>query len=830
MKHALIFTNKEHLKIIIIALFLVSLIIPTVIAVEEKYSYENAEKLKPLIEWREYGANAFQEAVKENKPIFLLLTAPSWCYWCQVYESEDYLFNDRVVNYINKNFIPVYVDADKRQDLTRQYLEGGWPSTTILSPQGKRITGFSGPRPPNTMLSIMQQASSSINSNNASTKHNYDYKALPEHIPTLEELRKLMNGHTEYNVRLYDPLYGGFGTGQKFPQPRTLDYFLDTYEKTGDKKYLLMVVNTLHNEYTNISELQTNYNLFDPVDGGFHRYGTTRDYTPPHYEKMLYDNARLLKTYYHLYLISNDSVAREVTNKTLGMLLLWYDPNGGFASNTDASPEEKYYGLINRPIDKPRLEKTKYTDWNSEAIITFLYLWNSTGDRKYFDIAQNTLDFYKKNMLTDNGFYHYIAPYGEKNITGSLTDNAYMLLAFAEAAQYNTTYIYTAEKIANYTLDSLYDWNSTGFFERHSNDVELYAPSENILFKKPSAENGVMVYALIKLYALTNNPLYLDAAIRTLGAMSNNIGGLDGGYYYIEASKEIIDKNYLEDFNNNKPIMDKIYETKRKNFWLNGVLNETETLNNSIIILIIIALIAGIISFISPCTLPILPAYIGYALKTPKKNIFIMSISFFLGLSIVFSLLGMTSTFLGSFLRQNIPLFTEIAGVLIILLGVYILAGMGFSGINVHISKPKTIFGGLLTGAVLGIAWTPCIGPILVTILILASTTGNVLSGGALLFTYAIGLSIPLIFFSIYMQKNKDSKLWNILKGKMIKIKIFGKNIDIHSTTLISGVLFILLGVGMITGTLTSLNRYMTYSPLQQLVFKIENYLLAFFK
>ncbi|HIH55461.1 DUF255 domain-containing protein [Candidatus Woesearchaeota archaeon] len=804
--------------------------IPAVFAVE-RYSYENAEKLKPLINWREYNANAFQEAANDNKPVFLLLTAPSWCYWCQVYESEDYLFNADVVNYINKNFIPVYVDADKRQDLTRQYLEGGWPSTTILSPQGKRIAGFSGPRPPNVMLSTMQQALDSVKNNITSAKHTYNYVPLPEHILTVGELKQLIDSYIAYNIQMYDPIYGSFGSGQKFPQPRTSDFFLDTYEKAYDKKYLLMIVNTLHNEYTNISELKNNYNLFDPVEGGFHRYGTTRDYTPPHYEKMLYDNARLLKTYYRLYTLSNDSIAQEVTNKTLNMLLSWYDSNGGFASNTDASPEERYYSLIDRPKEKPRLERTKYTDWNSEAIITFLYIWNKTIDKKYYDIAKDTLDFYKINMLTNNdGVYHYITPSGEKGITGSLTDNAYMLLAFTDAAQYDNNYLYNAEQIANYTLDNLYDWNSSGFFERHSNDIESYAPGENILLNKPSEENGIMVYAYIRLYELTKEPLYLDVAVRTLGTLSNNIGGLDRGYYYIKASEEILEKNYLKDFNKNKPVMDKLYDTRRKDFWLNNVLNGTETFNSLMIIMMIIAFIAGLISFISPCTLPILPAYIGYALKTSKKNIFIMSVSFFIGLSLVFSLLGMTSTILGGFLKQNIPLFTQIAGALIILLGIYILTGIGFSGFNVYANKSKTIIGGLLTGATLGIAWTPCIGPILVSILILASTVGNFLSGGLLLFMYSIGLSIPLILASLYMKRHDDSKLWNILKGKMIKTKVWKKDIEIHSTTLISGILFILLGMAILTGTITYLNRYVAYAPIQKTMFKIEEFLLLFLK
>lgn len=268
---------RTNLKFIIVMLFII--LIPIVYAGD--YSYQNSEQLKPLIQWHEYTKETFTQAATENKPIFLLLTAPTWCYWCQVYESEDYLFNPQIVKYINENFVAIYVDADKRQDLTRQYLEGGWPSTTLLTPYGKRINGFSGPRPPNIMISTMQQAVLFTKSNGTRTSFIYNYNPSIVHIPSLQELVNLNNGYLNYAVQLYDPEYGGFGDGQKFPQARTLDYLLDEYALTNNDDYILVVQNTLNNEYTNISEIQINYNLFDPVEGGFHRYGTKRDYTPP---------------------------------------------------------------------------------------------------------------------------------------------------------------------------------------------------------------------------------------------------------------------------------------------------------------------------------------------------------------------------------------------------------------------------------------------------------------------------------------------------------------------------------------------------------------------
>ena len=142
---------------------LIALLLPLfAYAQEERYSYETAEEHIDKIEWRDYGSNAFTESISENKPIFLLLTAPSWCHWCQVYESEEYLFHPNIVKVINEQFIPIYVDADRRQDLTRQYLEGGWPSTTVMTPARERLFGFSGVRPIPWMQNNLEEAAKHV--------------------------------------------------------------------------------------------------------------------------------------------------------------------------------------------------------------------------------------------------------------------------------------------------------------------------------------------------------------------------------------------------------------------------------------------------------------------------------------------------------------------------------------------------------------------------------------------------------------------------------------------------------------------------------------------
>ena len=834
---------KQLFKISII----VFLLFPLTTA-QEKYTYEKSEELTPLIDWRDYSPSAFKESSDQNKPIFLLLTAPSWCYWCQVYESEDYLFNPQVVNIINNKFIPIYVDADKRQDLTRQYLEGGWPSTTVMTPGKERIYGYSGVRPVANMIENLNNAANYVKTHKSDYKVSYNYeKKVPIQL-TNNQLENLIDSYFLYSLRIYDPVYGGFGSGQKFPQGRTLDLILERYEETNEQELLELVKNTLRNQYTNINEIKNNYNLYDPIEGGFHRYGTRRDWTPPHYEKMLYDNARLLKAYFHLLQIDSDNeLAQEVVEKTDSFIKInWYDSeNGGFYGNSDVHGEDSYYGKNPRPINKPRIEKTKYTDWNSDAILTYLYLFEKTRNEEYKEMAEKSLNFFQNEMLDENGAYHYKKIGGEKAVQGNLLGNSYLMLAFIEGYDVlgKKDYLESSKKIADYSLNNLYDWNYGGFFERNSKNIELYAPGENINLRKPDAENGIIAYAFLKLYQQTNNSIYLNAGIKTIASEIMNTGGLDNGYYYIKSSQLIINNNLLEEHSKLKEEIEVIELANQKNFWLNElnlnpvnsdfVLSEKglDKPQGSLILLILIALLAGFISFASPCTLPILPAYIAYTFESSGKNIKAMTLSFFLGLSIIFVLLGMTATLIGNLVRSYLTIFSQVAGIIIILLGIYILLGRGFSGLKSRY-KPTSYLGSFLFGGIFGLSWTPCVGPILVAILFLASTSSSVFTGGLLLFSYAIGLSFPLILLSTYLDKaNKDKIIWKIIKGKEVIIEYAeNKEFKIHSSSLISGLLFIILGYLIFSGTLFAFNQYFAQTNFQKWIFEIEEKLLTIVK
>jgi len=835
-------------KKIIYLVFIILLMIFPVVA-QEKYSFEEAKRLTPLIEWRDYGPEAFLEAREKNKPIFLLLTAPSWCYWCQVYESEDYLFHPDMIKTVNENFIPIYVDADKRQDLTRQYLEGGWPSTTIFTPSRERLFGYSGVRPVSNMIENLNRAVTYVNSDTSDYKISYNYQKENIIIPTKNQLSSLNNQFITSAVQFFDPLYGGFGTGQKFPQARTLNFILDEYEKTLDPTLLNIVEKTLENQYTKKDELKSNYNLYDPIDGGFHRYGTQRDWTPPHYEKMLYDNARLLKTYGHLQILNPTNIyVNEVVENTHKFIKdNWYDEiNGGFYSNSDVHGEDTYYGEFPRSKIKPRVEKTKYTDWNSEAVLTYLYLYDKTNNPEYKEMAQKSLNYLENEMISEFGAYHY-DDRDKKGVRGNLIDNSYMLLALVEGHRVlgEDSYLINAKKIADYSLENLYDWNSGGFFERNSPDKEIYAPGEEILLSKPSEENAIMIYALSKLYSITLDPIYLDSAIKTYGNQINRIGNLDRGYYYVQSSNYILEYNLLDEFTKNSEKIESIIEEKRNSFWLNDLLLLNEAIINNgfdeikpdflidspFLILLLVSLIAGFLSFASPCTLPILPAFVAYTLKSSNKNIKGMTFSFFVGLILIFVLLGASASLIGSFLKTNLELFSQIAGIGILFFGFYILLGKGFTTFVVKRKNPTSYISSFFFGMALGIAWTPCVGPILVAILLIASTVESVFMGGILLLFYAIGLSVPLILAAFYLSKRKkEGKIWKFIKGKQINFEISkDKKWSIHSNTLISGIIFIILGYLIFSGKLVILNQAFGVSSFQKWIFSIEERILNFF-
>jgi cytochrome c-type biogenesis protein len=194
-------------------------------------------------------------------------------------------------------------------------------------------------------------------------------------------------------------------------------------------------------------------------------------------------------------------------------------------------------------------------------------------------------------------------------------------------------------------------------------------------------------------------------------------------------------------------------------------------------VLAMLALFAGLMSFASPCTLPILPAYFAFAFQSGRKQIALNTVVFMLGLASVFSIMGAGASVIGQVLRQNQTLILLISGSLILIFGVMNLLGRGFTGVSRQMDQKHTnsTRGSFLFGMTFAVGWSSCVGPILGTVLTMAGTTGSVIRGMMLLFIYALGLGLPLIIVSTFFGRaDRNGLFWRTLRGK-------GWNVSVRS-------------------------------------------------
>ena len=229
---------------------------------------------------------------------------------------------------------------------------------------------------------------------------------------------------------------------------------------------------------------------------------------------------------------------------------------------------------------------------------------------------------------------------------------------------------------------------------------------------------------------------------------------------------------------------------------------------------IFVAFGAGLISFLSPCVLPLIPGYIAYISGSSldelleKQNINLFPIIFFtLGFSIVFIIFGAAATFLGQLFLDNSYQLRIIAGVVIIIFSLHIIGILKLNFLNfekrIYSENKQGLFSPILVGMAFAFGWTPCIGPILGSILALASTEESINKGILLLLFYSLGLAIPFILSGYLIQKF------------MIVSKNLKKNMNL--ITKIGGGLLLITGILVITNQLQVLGFYLLeYLPFLQ--------------
>jgi len=242
------------------------------------------------------------------------------------------------------------------------------------------------------------------------------------------------------------------------------------------------------------------------------------------------------------------------------------------------------------------------------------------------------------------------------------------------------------------------------------------------------------------------------------------------------------------------------------------------------------AFLAGILSVLSPCSLPILIGYFSVALQERRERIGVVTVAFLTGVATTMAVLGAGFTTLGSLVLDHQELLTTFGGIVVIVFGVMSLMGKGFAGLRVFRRPGFTAGGAYVYGLIFALGWTTCVGPILGSVLTLllteGSTTAGVLSllaGGLLAVVYVLGLGLPiLIFVSLLLRGEARGRLAQLLRGRAWEFRLGRVHAFAHSTSVVSGVLLIGLGVLLLTGQMTALSSWLAQSPLAEVGVELE--------
>ncbi len=301
------------------------------------------------VDWFEWGDEAFEEARRRDVPIFLSV-GYSACHWCHVMAHESFE-NEDVARVLNERFVSIKVDREERPDVDAIYMDatvsltgsGGWPMSVFLDHDGRPFYAgtYFPPAPRHGLPSFTQLV---MGLSHAWTERREDVlaagvriikalesRSLPQagdRPPTTEELAEAVTTLAEH----FDRRSAGFGGAPKFPPSMVLEFLLRYAALTGDEQSLRMAEETL--------TAMARGGMYDQIGGGFARYSVDSRWVVPHFEKMLYDNALLLRVYAHWWRLTGSALAETVVRQTAGFLLReMRTAEGGFAAALDADSE-----------------------------------------------------------------------------------------------------------------------------------------------------------------------------------------------------------------------------------------------------------------------------------------------------------------------------------------------------------------------------------------------------------------------------------------------------------------------------------------------------------
>jgi uncharacterized protein YyaL (SSP411 family) len=466
-----------------------------------------------LIPWQEWGDNAFREAQAHDKPVMLFLSA-FWCRYCQRMDEEAFSETENIA-LLRAYFVSIRAENAQRPDVDGRYNQNGWPTIVFMTPRGKPII-VANYLPSDQFEELLlriymghQQYKSAegLKEKASSESVAVEMQARNHAPPAASNLRRI----TRIIMELADPVNGGYGRSQKFIQAEANDFLLSRFRATKDSSYLDHVCLTL--------DRMREGAIHDHKGGAYFRTTTGADWSQPHREKLLAEQAGLLRNSLRTFRITQQPVYAEMAEDILAYLngTLFSPETGTFcgcedflrSSTSEGTRSEEFFTILDPCV---------YTDANAQTIAAYLEASAILAKPGCKERALAALEFlWERCRDAGGGMYHYFD--GAPHVHGLLSDQTAMGTALLRAyvMTRDTKYLDRAKELAEFIWVRLK--NPAGGYYDISTQGPAYLQRRLTLIE----QNGPAASFFLGLAEMTGEPQYREAAQWGLNGFTEDI-------------------------------------------------------------------------------------------------------------------------------------------------------------------------------------------------------------------------------------------------------------------------------------------------------------------